>query len=267
MHFYYFEGKHRSCVTPDKLNDFNTKLVLTGDITKVSRRLYVLHRLNARLSRTFEFYRRFKLQVFGEYSSNVVGFDKELAGMKNATIVRGYFQTFEYIDSVREELIGDFDVRHPSNTFRNLSKVIKKNKPVVIHIRGGDYKSNKQTIGMLDQEYYSAALKQAYKFDANSEYWLFSNDKDYATQLISKLRIKPDQSIFPEDGLSDAETMKLMSLGSGIIICNSTFSWWAAYLNSNPRFVICPDKWFRGLDDPLALCPPNWIRVKSSWVS
>lgn len=267
MYFYYFEGKHRAGVTRNKLNEFNFKLQLSGDITKNSKWPYILHRVNAKLSSIFKFYRKFRLQVFGEYSSNVVGFDKELAGMNNATTVRGYFQTFEYIDSVREDLIGDFDVRHASKIFRNLSKVIKKNRPIVIHIRGGDYKSNQQTIGMLDQDYYSAALKQAYKFDANSKYWVFSNDKDYATQLIYRLRIKPDQSIFPEDGLSDAETMKLMSLGSGIIICNSTFSWWAAYLNSNPRFVICPDKWFRGLDDPLALCPPNWIRVKSSWVS
>ena len=227
----------------------------------------VLDRLNSRLSRTFKFYRNIRLKVFGEFHSSQVGFDKELAQIQHIDLVKGYFQTFEYIDSVRDNIVADLEVRNPSEIFRSLSKKIEKSRPIVIHIRGGDYKSNRKKIGMLNKEYYSAALEQASKFDSNSKYWVFSDDKDYATDLLSNLGLEPERTIFPEAGLSDAETIKLMSLGVGIIICNSTFSWWAAYLNSNPKFIICPNEWFRGLTQPLSLCPSNWIKVKSSWVT
>jgi hypothetical protein len=30
---------------------------------------------------------------------------------------------------------------------------------------------------------------------------------------------------------------------------NSSFSWWAAYLNKRNSIIICPQKWFRGMDD------------------
>lgn len=226
---------------------------------------FAFERLNSKLARTFKFYQKFRLHVFDEFSSRQIGFDEELVNLKNATKVRGYFQTYEYINFVKEDLLGDLEIRKPSKMFRNLAKEIKEKKPTVIHVRGGDYKFNRKTIGMLSRDYYLAALREVSKINPDSNFWIFSNDKKYTSELLYNLGLIPDRTIFPEDGLNDVETMKLMSLGSGIVICNSTFSWWAAYLNTNSKFVICPNKWFRGLGDPVALCPPNWIRVESSW--
>ena len=56
--------------------------------------------------------------------------------------------------------------------------------------------------------------------------------------------------------------MCLMSLCKHNIISNSSYSWWAAWLNSNTnKTVIAPSKWFtesKPLDD---LYPNNWIII------
>jgi hypothetical protein len=62
-----------------------------------------------------------------------------------------------------------------------------------------------------------------------------------------------------------AEALYLMSLGSGSVISNSTFSWWSAKLgNGGP--IVAPQSWFKTLPEPLHLIPPDWLRIPSTWV-
>jgi hypothetical protein len=53
-----------------------------------------------------------------------------------------------------------------------------------------------------------------------------------------------------------------MSLCKHNIISNSSYSWWAAWLNSNPeKSIVAPSEWFtdpKPLDD---LYPKNWILI------
>ena len=57
--------------------------------------------------------------------------------------------------------------------------------------------------------------------------------------------------------------MYIMSMCEHNIICNSTFSWWAAYLNENTnKIVIAPKKWFGVVYeswDTSDLIPNSWI--------
>ncbi len=47
------------------------------------------------------------------------------------------------------------------------------------------------------------------------------------------------------------------------IICNSSFSWWAAWLAESPeKIVIAPSTWFGDTTiDTTDLVPPEWFRI------
>ena len=57
--------------------------------------------------------------------------------------------------------------------------------------------------------------------------------------------------------------MFLMSACNHNIIANSSFSWWAAWLNENlDKIVIAPKKWFKSKDmNAETLLPEEWIKL------
>lgn len=179
----------------------------------------------------------------------------------------GYFQDYKFLDYLERQEKGTvLSLANPSPWFVNLQEQVRAIKPIIVHIRRGDYLNHAGTIGVLDFVYFKNALDLIPQ-DKNSEIWIFSDSstvaKDFA--LFAGLPDSRTQIIQAPSDSSDAESMLLMTLGYALVISNSTFSWWGAYLNKNADFVIAPKKWFKNLDDPVNLIPGNWIYCESVW--
>jgi hypothetical protein len=200
------------------------------------------------------------------YTSPQYGLDPFLDDLTKGTFVRGYFQSYKYLEALKSN--GHqmaFELQDPSQSFLEWQERALDENPVIIHVRRGDY-SKTPNLGMLSPVYYRKSIAEAKIRLTNTSprFWFFSDDPDFAQALSAELGID-GQVISKAANLRPAEELKLMTFGSAHVIANSSFSWWGASMSLTSKFVIYPDKWFRGMEDPSDLVPANWIPSPSSW--
>jgi hypothetical protein len=200
------------------------------------------------------------------YTSPQYGFDPFLDYLTKGAFVRGYFQSYRYLEALKYKGHQmSLELRDPSHSFLEWQQRALAEKPVMIHVRRGDY-SKTPSIGMLSPDYYRKSIGEAKKRLTNTSprFWFFSDDSGFAQALSAELGID-GQVISKAANLRPAEELVLMTLGCAHVIANSSFSWWSASMSATSKFVIYPDKWFRGMEDPADLVPPTWIPSPSTW--
>ena len=177
----------------------------------------------------------------------------------------GYWQSENYFSQINNDIIKDFTFPNPINFLNmELEKEISNSNSVGLHIRRGDYLSVKKNInfhGVCSIEYYHAAIKLMLSRNPDAKFFVFSDDHQWIYDEL--LPHYPAMIVVKNN--HDANNyidMKLMSLCKHNIIANSSFSWWAAWLNANPnKIIIAPIKWFANEMNSNDLIPKSWIRI------
>lgn len=192
------------------------------------------------------------------FVSREIGFDTLLENFCSIKKMKGYFQSWRYVQPFQNQ----FDLFVNTSWTNQMLLEAESAKPIIMHIRRGDYLNGNESIGVLSTDYFKNALVSLSKTGISGRVWVFTDspeliDPNFLNEINGELVLTPSVA-------TPAEILSVMSLGRGTIISNSTFSWWAAYLNRN-GVVIAPDKWFRFQQDPKDLYPENWIRLKSIW--
>lgn len=183
---------------------------------------------------------------------------------------KGFYQSEKYFADVRDRVRAafSFDLSLLSvRTKKLLSSIGKDSTPVSIHVRRGDYTSG-STWDMLGcvctSVYYDRCVSVIFSRVENPKFYVFSDDVDWVRCNLSL----PEGCVFVDwNRENDSwQDMFLMSCCSHNVICNSTFSWWGAWLNGNrQKIVLCPDRWFaNGECTTPDLIPSDWIKVKTA---
>ena len=161
--------------------------------------------------------------------------------------IYGYFQSYKYFESCKTEFIKMLHNPY-SKIIESVIHKYKQNNnnnnntltPVSIHVRRTDYLFLSHIHLNLDMKYYLNAI--SHFSTENTIFIIFSDDVKFI-QNEPLFKNLPHKIII--DNPDDEYCFWLMSACTHNIIANSSYSWWASYVNSNPdKIVIAPNRWF-----------------------
>lgn len=226
----FFVTKSRDIERPFLLNKFNINATSTFKVTP--QNLYT------------KIYEKILIRLVQDYS---------------------FYQNEKYFKEIQETIYKELSLKEQfSGTAQEMENRIREcTSSVSVHIRRGDYISSPTASHYhgtyCDLDYYAHAMQHLESIVENPTYFIFSDDIEWVKQ-----NMKVDTAVYvsrPE--IADYEELVLMSLCSHNIIANSSFSWWAGYLNRNPeKIVIGPKQWTNHkTSDQLGILPKSWIQI------
>ena len=190
------------------------------------------------------------------------GYDSDINEITMGTRMVGYFQSPKYFEGHEAEVLG---IIRSCSAFKNTEHSEAPNplkKTAHIHIRRGDY-LNPETQdfhGLATFEFFRNADSLLDTLIGPHSVKVFTDSENLIKQEIKSL---PSWEITPSDGSSPLEVMQKMSRADGFVISNSSFSWWAAWIQSqtNPTTVIAPRPWFKNRESASDLLLADWITL------
>lgn len=179
----------------------------------------------------------------------------DLTKVKPGFELRGYYQTFRYYeDFVKNFGVPDWNLNFESQQYKELKQQLELRKFIAVHVRGGDYLKKQNIYHRLDTVYYSNSLQNLKNSLGNLPVVVFTDDFNYCKKLLKDFE---KIEIIEQKDLRASEVMVLMSLANGIVISNSTFSYWAATVNSGES-IIAPSKWYKDKTVDTYMYPLKW---------
>lgn len=166
--------------------------------------------------------------------------------LKNS-LLYGFFQSEKYFTDYKDDIMNLFNL--------NLIGLYKHEEgTTAIHVRRGDYLKLPNYHPTCSIEYYTKAMEMIGKGD----FIFVSDDIEWC-----KENFKGDNIRF-SSLTNEVDDLSLIAMCDNVIMSNSSFSWWGAYLNRNKnKQVIAPKTWF-GPDGPKEqqdIIPESWIKL------
>ena len=208
------------------------------------------------------------LEITGIYRE-MSNYDSLAPSQAGVYDIRGYRQNYRYFDEHRSEIQALF---RPKLTL--LQKVREKlpSKYIAVHIRRGDYYKLIHSFELFkefihcDLTYYQAGIEHLREVlqDQECPVLVSTDDRDWLFPHLSQLDAYATLAPLVEGVSPKFSDFLSLYASDGIVIANSTYSWWAAYLRDRP--TVAPSAWWEpgsfigstlALHGPFLQCP-SW---------
>lgn len=197
------------------------------------------------------------------------GFKKEILELWDGVYLSWYWQTEKYFRDIRGYLLREIvPIKDIWKQNKEIIKLMENCNSVSVHFRRTDYLTQvaffSPNLWPCSMEYYKSSVDLIEKKIDSPTYFIFSDDIE---GIKNELFFTDRKVYFINHNKWDNAylDMILMSKCKHNIIANSSFSWWGAWLNTNPhKCVVWPKKWFikENLNKRSGdLIPDNWIRI------
>ena len=175
-------------------------------------------------------------------------FDPNVFKVEDFTLFDGYFQSEKYFNHDR--------VRQWFKPIITVGCQYSYDDYCFIHFRGGEYSLPPWDKIQLPPSYYNEAKKRILQINPNLRFVIVTNHK----QEVSRL--------FPHDEIISESVEKdfvLLSQAKYLIISNSSFSWWGAWLNPS-NAIIAPQGWLNYNKDRSNFSPADIKVERFIWI-
>lgn len=188
-------------------------------------------------------------------------FDKNVYLIQGDCYYEGYWQAMQYYLPIKEEIVHHFKPKKFSDYSLSILKLIDRTNSVGIHVRRGDYLKEKDFQGICDLSYYKNSIQYLKERNLIDKFYIFSNDLVWCKDNIIPLIDGYDfELVTGNSGECSYMDMFLMSHCKYLIIANSSFSWWGAFLNQRiENKVLAPSVWTNSRDAS-AIYDSKWIK-------
>ena len=181
------------------------------------------------------------------------------------TYLNGMFQSEKFFAGAADLLRLHFSFRYPAPPeVAAVGARIRSGPSAAVHFRRGDYQRNAgfaRDIGALDLAYYDRAVRLLREHSPEATLYIFSDDIEAVAREFTPPG--PHEFVRCVRPWHAYDKIRLMALCEHQVIANSTFSWWAAWLNPAPgKRVIAPEPWFASSHvHARDVVPESWVRL------
>lgn len=187
-------------------------------------------------------------------------FYPEVYDIQGSCYYEGYWQSVKFHELSKDIIREEFTFETPNAYNSKIEERITSSPSVGIHVRRGDYLLDPEYKGICDIDYYRRAIE---KIGAKGKtFFIFSNDIQWCKENLLDILSESADVVFVDGnrGKDSPWDMYLMSKCEHLIIANSSFSWWGAFLNKDVKTVIAPKPWINR-DYEIDVYMDNWIKL------
>ena len=163
-----------------------------------------------------------------------------IENFENNYLLRGYFQSEKYFD---EEKVREFfkpSLELIKNLKNKYKDIINKQNVSGISVRRGNYLKLSFILPFCGKQYYRDCIAR----NNHIKYYIVCSDDMVWCKKFFTSNEFPDKRFYFMEGASVIEQLYIHTLCNTIIMSNSSFSWWSAWLNDNPqKRIFMPSMW------------------------